>query len=87
LSAAFWVKQRVIMVPPGIEQGRLAYLRAAVRDILLDPRIAADFESKGQPVHYGSPEGISSLIGGLFGDKITPERLLQIRRVVLDEFY
>jgi hypothetical protein len=94
-EAAWWIDLRedlrrlgrVIMVPPGIEQVRLDYLRGVVRDILLDPQIATEFESKGQPVQYGSPAEIGSLIEGLLGDKITPERLVQIRRVVLDEFY
>jgi tripartite-type tricarboxylate transporter receptor subunit TctC len=94
-EAAWWIDfredlrrlGRVIMVPPGMEQERLAYLRNVVRDILLDPEIAADFENKGQPIQYAPPEEISGLIDGLLGAKITPERLREIRHVVLDKYY
>jgi hypothetical protein len=94
-EAAWWIDfredlrrlGRVIMVPPGMEQERLAYLRSVVRDILLDPEIASDFENKGQPIQYAPPEEISGLIDGLLGVKITPERLREIRHVVLDKYY
>lgn len=94
-EAAWWIDfredlrrlGRVIMVPPGMDQGRLSFLRSVVRDILMDPEIAAEFESKGQPIQYASPEDISGLIESLLGEKITRERLAEIRYVVLEKFY
>ncbi len=94
-NAAWWIDfredlrrlGRVIMVPPGMEQGRLAYLRDVVRDTLLDPDVAAEFASKGQPVQYAPPDEVAALINGLLGEKITPEQLREIRHVVLDKYY
>jgi tripartite-type tricarboxylate transporter receptor subunit TctC len=78
---------RVLMVPPGINAERLAFLRQTIREILNDADIKAEFASKGQPIQFASPDEVEAIINGLLGDKISPERLREIRHVILDKYY
>jgi tripartite-type tricarboxylate transporter receptor subunit TctC len=75
------------MVPPGINVERLAFLRQTIREVLNDPDIKAEFASKGQPIQFAPPEEVEAIINGLLGDKISPERLREIRHVILDKYY
>jgi tripartite-type tricarboxylate transporter receptor subunit TctC len=94
-EAAWWIDfredlrrlGRVMMVPPGIEPARLAFLRNVTEEILNDPAIVADFAARGQPIQYAPPQEVEVLLHGLLGDKITPARLQEIRHVVLEKFY
>ena len=78
---------RLLVVPPGMAPDRLDFLREAARAILTDPSIMADFEAKGQPLQYAPPEPMTAIISDMLGNKISNDRLQQIRHVITKEFY
>ena len=77
---------RLLIVPPGMDAEKLAYLRKVSKDILTDPEATADFEKRQQPALYGAPDEISKLMESSISG-LSPERLKQVKHVILEEYY
>jgi len=78
---------RLLIVPPGMKADMLAFLREAAKDILNDPQALAEFEKMRQPAFYGSPGEISAILKRISGPSMTPERIKEIRHIILDKYY
>jgi len=78
---------RLLVVTPGTPADRLAYLRATVRTIETDPAVIAEFEAKGQPLQYASPEEMSTIIAKMLGGSLSKEKVKEIDYVITQEFY
>ena len=78
---------RLLIAPPNMNSDMLAYLRQISREILTDPEALADFQKKRQPALYGSPEDMTAIIRRAGGANLAPERIKQIRHIIMDKYY
>jgi tripartite-type tricarboxylate transporter receptor subunit TctC len=78
---------RLLITPPGVPADRLEYLRQAARDVLTDPVALADFEKKNQPGLYGEPQEMAAIITRILGGGLTPERLKEVKHVIVEKYY
>lgn len=78
---------RLLITPPGVPADRLEYLRKVARDVLNDPQALADFEKKNQPALYGEPEDMAKIISRILGGGISPERMKEVKHVIIEKYY
>jgi tripartite-type tricarboxylate transporter receptor subunit TctC len=78
---------RLLIVPPGMDAEKLAFLRRIARDVLTDPQALESFEKIKQPALYGPPEAIGEIIGRYAVEKISPERRKQIEFIIMEKYY
>jgi tripartite-type tricarboxylate transporter receptor subunit TctC len=78
---------RLLVTTPGTPPERLAYLRRVVKDIETDPTVMKDFEDKGNPLTYGPPDEMASIIARLLGGSISEQRLKEIDYVITQKYY
>ena len=78
---------RILIVPPGMEAQKLAFLRRISREILTDPAALESFEKIRQPALYGTPEEIGAIIERHAFEKLEPERQKLIQTIIMDKFY
>jgi tripartite-type tricarboxylate transporter receptor subunit TctC len=77
---------RLLIVPPGMDAEKLAFLRRVSKEILTDPEALADFDKRQQPALYGDPDEIGKLMErSLVG--LTPERRQEVKHVIIDKYY
>ncbi|MDT2019178.1 tripartite tricarboxylate transporter substrate-binding protein [Methylocella sp. CPCC 101449] len=77
---------RILIVPPGMDQEKLAFLRKVTKEVLTDPEALKEFEKQQQPAFFGEPEEISELMRrSLVG--LTPERQKEVKYVIADKYY
>lgn len=78
---------RLLIVPPGMEAGKLAFLRSIAREILTDPVALEGFEKIRQPALYGSPEEIGAIIEKHSPERLPPERRQLIQHIIMEKYY
>ena len=78
---------RLLIVPPNTQADRLDYLRQVTREILNDPVALAEFEKKNQPALYGEPAEMLAILNRLLGGGISPERLKEVKHVIIEKYY
>ena len=76
---------RALVTTPNVPQARLEYLQKAVANVLTDPDVIAEAESKKRPIAYASPEAFKSLVDTVVGS-LTAEDLERVRRVALESY-
>lgn len=78
---------RLLIVPPGMDAEKLAFLRKVTKEILTDPEAIEDFKKKNRPVLYGDPEEIGKLIASFGGDSMPEKRRAEIKHVIMEKYY
>jgi tripartite-type tricarboxylate transporter receptor subunit TctC len=78
---------RLLIVPPGMDQQRLAYLRDVMKKVLTDPEALAEFSARNQPALYGEPGEIEKLVARALDGSIGAERLKELRHIITEKFY
>lgn len=77
---------RLLVVPPGMDAKRLAFLRKVAKDIITDPQIKAEFAKRRRPLAYGDPQEMTKLVNNVLGG-LSPERKKEIKQVILEKYY
>ncbi|MDH7796725.1 MULTISPECIES: tripartite tricarboxylate transporter substrate-binding protein [unclassified Beijerinckia] len=77
---------RILVVPPGMDQEKLAFLRKVTKEILTDPEALKDFEKQQQPALFGEPGEIAELMRRSL-DGLSPERRQEVKHVIADKYY
>ncbi len=72
---------RILIVPPGMAEPRLAHLQKATRQALSDPELIAEGARSQRIVDYQDPESTRQMAVSVVGS-VTPERRQQIRDAV-----
>ncbi len=78
---------RLLIVPPGMEAEKLAYLRRISREILTDPEALETFEKARQPALYGTPEEMTEIVRKFDLSNIPAERQKLIQHIIMDKYY
>jgi len=94
-EAAWWIDfredlrkiGRLLIVPPGMDHARLAYLRDVARKVLNDPEALAEFAQRNQPALYGEPEEMAKLVKRALDGSIGAERLRDVKNVITEKYY
>lgn len=77
--------QRAMVTGPGVPEERVAYLRAAMADVLADPALIEEGVKTNLPVTYMPGADLQALIAKLMGS-VQGDRLEELRKVVLDDY-
>ena len=72
---------RVIIVPPNMPAGRLAYLQAAVKETLSNPQLIADGERSERIIEYLDPESTLKNARSVITDP-TPEQKKRVQDII-----
>jgi len=75
---------RILVAPPNMAPGGLAFLRAAVKKALTDPALVAESARTGFLVTYGDAEETRKSTASVIND-LPPARKEQIRKIVVRE--
>ena len=76
---------RALVTTPEIPADRLAFLQAAVEQVLTDPEVIAEAETKQRPISYASPADTKKRINTVIGE-LTPEELARVRYVAQEKY-
>ncbi len=75
---------RVMILPPNMPKARLAFLQAAVKEVLHNPQLIADGEKTERIIEYLDPE--STLQNALkVVEQVTPEQKKRVQQIVSRE--
>jgi tripartite-type tricarboxylate transporter receptor subunit TctC len=72
---------RVLIVPPGLPEGRLAYLQAAIKETLSNPQLIADGEKSERIIEYLDPESTFKNARSVITDP-TPEQKKRVQDII-----
>ncbi|MDB5597009.1 MAG: Tripartite-type tricarboxylate transporter, receptor component TctC [Hyphomicrobiales bacterium] len=78
---------RLLIVPPGTDPERIAFLRSVSRKVLNDPEAVAEFAARFQPVLYGEPEEVGALVKRVLDGSLGAERIKEIKYVITEQYY
>ena len=78
---------RLLIVPPGTDPERLAFLRDVSRKVLNDPAAIAEFAKRQQPILYGDPAEMRKLVNKALDGSLGEKRIREIKHVITEEFY
>jgi len=73
---------RIIIVPPGMPAGRLAYLQAAIKETLGNPQLIADGEKSERIIEYLDPESTLKNARAVISDP-TPEQKKRVQDIII----
>jgi tripartite-type tricarboxylate transporter receptor subunit TctC len=76
--------QRILAMPPGVPQDKLAFMQTAIRAILTDPAIIAEGKKSQRFISYKDPATVKKMIDTVLVS-ITPEQRKTAREVVMKE--
>jgi tripartite-type tricarboxylate transporter receptor subunit TctC len=71
---------RIFIAPPGVPKARLAYLQAAVKTVLHNPKLIAEGERAGRIMEYLDPESTLATVRKVVGH-ITPEQRARVKKI------
>lgn len=77
---------RVLLTTPGVPKERVAFLRAAVKDVLEDPAFVAKSAKRKLSVDYASGERIEKIVTETVSN-VAPQRVEEIRNATLRKYY
>ncbi len=75
---------RLLMAPPGIPPGRLAYLQAAVKETLHNPQLIAEGEKMERIIEYLDPVATHKNVVSVVGD-VAPEKKARVVKLLSGE--
>lgn len=78
---------RLLILPPGVDPARLAYLRDVARKVLNDPEATAEFAARNQPALYGEPEEMEKLVKKALDGSLGADRLREVKQVITEKYY
>ena len=72
---------RILIVPPGMPAGRLAYLQAAIKETLSNPQLIADGEKSERIIEYLDPDSTLKNARSVITDP-TPEQKKRVQDII-----
>lgn len=78
---------RILITTPGTPADRVTFLSDSVRLITQDPVAIAEFDKRGLPLRYATPEEIKTIIVSFLGGSLTKEQIKEIQFVITKKYY
>ena len=76
---------RLLMAPPGIPPARLAYLQAAVKEMLHNPQLRAEGEKMERIIEYTDPDATLQNVNGFFNGITADQKARAIKLLSPDK--